>query len=248
MDTAWIQQGPLTFKFRINGNQGSTELTGKPNRTYVFHDTIHQNPNLFGCYYNNLDPSIPTPPWVFNVDIQGLSIYKKFLSGVYGYENVNGIPEGISTYRWLRSNNAQGLNAIAIDSALKITYTVDTLDIGKWLVFEVTPKAVSGDSATGKPVRAISAQISAWDVGLDENAKLITRIFPNPANDYINVAAKKEIDRIELISCMSQAVLVKENIGSASVTLPVRYLPAGIYVLKATTKSGQTGIVRVTIL
>jgi hypothetical protein len=245
LDTAWFHQEPLSFKFRINGNWNTTELVGKPNRTYIFHDTVNQDPNIFSCYYNDLNPNILTPPWVYDVDIQGLLIYKKFLSGIYSYENVNGIPEGISTYRWLRSTNAQGSDATPIDSAWKITYVVDTLDIGKWLVFEVTPKAISGDSAVGQPVRVVSSNsISAWDVGIDEYA-LITRVYPNPATDVITVLAKKEITQVELINYLNQVVLVNENVDSKSCRLNLGPLPRGIYLLKATSKSGDSGVVRV---
>ncbi len=245
IDTTWIQQGPLQFKYRINGNWNTAELAGKPNRTYAFHDTIHQNPNLFSCYYNNYNPAIPMRPWVYNVDIQGLLIYKKFLSGVYGYENVNGIPEGISTYRWLRSSNAQGTDAVPIDSATKITYVVDTLDITKWLVFEVTPMAASGDSAAGLPVRVVSStNISAWDLGFGDH-NLITRVYPNPATEYLFIETKKEIERVEVINLLNQAVLVKDDIGLKSLKIACGSLPRGLYLIKATTKSGQTGMVRV---
>jgi hypothetical protein len=185
-----------------------------------------------------------TPPWAYAVDIQGLLIYKKFLSGIYSYENVNSIPEGVSTYRWLRSTNALGTDATPIDSAWKITYVVDTLDIGRWLVFEVTPIAASGDSAVGKPVRVVTSNsISAWDVGMNEYS-LITRVYPNPTVEYVTVEAKKEIERIEVINFLNQAVLVKEDIGSASCRLQTNSLPGGIYLIKATTKSRETGVVR----
>ena len=246
MDTAWIHQGPLAFRFRINGNWNTAELAGKPDRAYSFHDTIQQNPNIFSCYYNDLDPAVQTPPWVYGVDIQGQLIYKKFLSGIYSYEDVNGIPEGISTYRWLRSSNAQGTDAVPIDSATKITYVVDTLDISKWLVFEITPKAARGDSATGKPVRVVSSNnISAWDVGIDDHASLISRVYPNPTSDYIIVEGRKAFDRIEVINYLNQAVLVKEDVGAKSARLSIGSLPRGLYLVKATTKSGQTGVVRV---
>jgi hypothetical protein len=244
-DTARIHQEPLSFKFRINGNWNTAELAGSPDRTYVFHDTIQQNPNFFACFYNNLDPSIPTPPRAYNLDIQGLLIYKKFLSGIYSYENVNGIPEDSTTYRWLRSSNALGTDAVPIDSATKIAYIVDTLDIGKWIVFEVTPRAASGDSATGKPVRVVSSNsISAWDVGMGDLTDIISRVFPNPASDHVTVVSRKELERIEILNYMNQTVLIKEGIKSTFCTLSTSHLPSGFYLLKATTKSGQMGVAR----
>lgn len=246
IDTSWFHQGPLAFRFRINGAWESAELQGKPDRTYNFHDTVNQNPNIFECHYNDLDPAVPTPPWAYNVDIQGLLIYKKFLSGIYAYENVNGIREGVSAYRWLRSSNAQGTDATPIDSAWKITYVVDTLDIGKWLVFEVTPKAASGDSAVGQPVRAVSSgSISAWDVGMDEHSPLITLVYPNPATDHITVESRSELYRIELINLLNQRVLVREDIGSKSVWLSLGSLPHGLYLVRASTRNGQSGVARV---
>lgn len=246
LDTAWISQGPLQFKFRINGSSESTELQGMANRTYAFHDTVSNNPNIYDCWFNNLNPAIPTPPWAYNVDIQGILVIKKFLSGIYSYANVNGIPEGISTYRWLRSANSLGTDALPIDSATDITYTIDTLDIGKWLVFEVTPKAVSGDSATGIPVRVVtSGSISEWNIGIGENSGLITRVYPNPARDFITVESVKEIERVELINYLNQKVLFQDDIGSKSARLSISNLLPGIYLLKAMTKSGEWGIMRI---
>ena len=245
LDTTWFQYGPLVFKFRINGDMQSAEPR-VPYHSYAFHDTINNNPNVFSTFYNNLDPSIPTPPWVYDLDIQGLLIYKKILTGAYSYENVNGIPEDSTTYQWYQSPDAIGSVLTPIDSAHYITYTIDTLDIGKWLVFEVTPRAAYGDSATGLPVRIISSNsISAWNVGLYENSGLITLAYPNPAVDFITIEARREVERIEVINYLNQSILTREEIGSTTVRLSVGQLPRGIYLLKATTKSGDWGVVRV---
>ena len=167
------------------------------------------------------------------------------LSGIYAYENVNGIAEGESTYKWYRSPDAIGSTLTPIDTAWRINYTVDTLDIGKWLVFEVTPVAAKGDSAIGLPVRVFSkGSISAWDVGMGEYPGLIARVYPNPAADYINLEAKSDMDRVELINYLNQPVLVKEGIETKSIRLSVGQLPRGIYILKATTKSREWGLVR----
>ena len=244
LDTTYFSQGPLTFKFRINGKGGTTELSGKPDRSCVFHDTTNQNPNIYSCFYNNLDPGIPTPPWVYDVTIQGKVIHKNILFGSYIYEDLNSIPEDSTTYRWLRSTDSSGINAVAIDSASKITYTVDTLDIGKWLVFEVQPRAAWGDSAVGKPVRVVSAT-SIGGGGMGELSSLITRIYPNPSSAYITLEAKKELNNIELTSIDGKTVMVARGLHTQAIRMQIGQLPHGVYFLKAFTKSGEYGVIRV---
>jgi hypothetical protein len=244
LDTSYISQPPLSFKFRINGNWSTAELKDKPNRNYAFHDTVNQNPNIFGCWYNDLDPTVPTPPWVYDVAIQGKLIHKQILSGSYSYEDLNGIPEDSTTFRWLRSFDAAGDSVVAIDSAWKITYRVDTLDVGKWLVFEVQPRAAYGDSAVGKPVRVVSAT-TVGGVGIAELTALISRVYPNPAADQITVEAKREIDLIELFSQSGRRVMTAGGLHTQAVRLQISQLPAGVYLLKATTKSHEWGVVQV---
>ncbi|MEI6682507.1 MAG: T9SS type A sorting domain-containing protein [Bacteroidota bacterium] len=244
LDTTYIHQAPITFKFRINGSWSSAELTGKPNRTYTLHDTTGVHPNIFSCYYNNLDPTIPTRPWAYNLGIQGTLIHKQILSGIYTYEDVNGIPEDSTTYRWLRSTDAAGINAVAIDSARKITYTVDTLDMGKYLVFEVTPRAAKGDSAVGIPVRFVSGAV-VYGVGIDEHQALITRVYPNPVTDLLTVETSSDVTTVELINLAGQRVMTARGFLTRLIRLSPGHLPKGIYLLKATAKSGDFGVIQV---
>jgi len=242
IDTTWFHSGPLAFKFRISGSWESAELDGKPDRSYAFHDTLQGNPNSYSCYYNDLDPDVPTPPWVYDVAIQGTLIHKQMLSGMYQYENVNGIPEGISVYQWYRCDNAQGLNPVAIDTSWRITYTVDTLDIGKWLIFEITPKAAYGDSAVGAPVKTI-AVTPVGGVGIDEN-DLIMRLFPNPAISYLSIETRKNVERLEILSMTGSVVTVFDHPGSRMVRVPVESLAPGIYFLRVFGTGGGTGVGR----
>lgn len=246
LDTTWFHQQPLEFKFRINGKNGLKELIGNPARTYQFHDTTGNNPNVYSCYFNNLNPGIPTPPWAYNVGINGLLVHKKILNGIYSYENVNGIPEGQSRFKWYRSNNALGLNAVAIDSAWKLNYIADTVDIGYWLVFEVTPQSVSGDSATGKPVRVVSlSSISAWDVGMVEISRLDFTVYPNPVEDILHIKSPDGIENIEIYGLTGERVFHYKSTGNRDqITLFLNDLPRGLYLVKADNKDGKTGIIK----
>ncbi|MEI7664001.1 MAG: T9SS type A sorting domain-containing protein [Bacteroidota bacterium] len=242
LDTAYIHQGPLTFKFRIRGGRNTQELVGKADRNYPFHDTTGQGPNLFSCYFNNMNPSTPTPPWAYDLSIQGTLVNQYIVNGVYTYENLNGIREDSSTYRWLRSPDSLGTNAVAIDTSL--TYKIDTVDVGKWLVFEVTPRAASGDSATGKAVRVVSVT-RIGGVGMTEQSILITKVYPNPVNDYLTIEATKEIEQLELFSLSGQSVVLAEGLHARGIRIPVSHLPRGVYLLKATAKSHEWGVVQV---
>jgi hypothetical protein len=244
LDTTMFHPGPLEFKFRINGDWNTAELSGKPDRTYVFHDTTGIGPNIFSCWYDDKDPAIPAPPWAYNVAIQGALINHQVISGSYGYANVNGIPEGISVYRWYQSNDSLGTAPVLIDSAGHIGYEIDTTDIGKWLIFEVTPIAASGDSATGKPVRVITSS-KVGGVGLDELNSIIVKVFPNPTDGLLTMEARQEVTRIEILNFLGQVILQETCRNSFRNTLSVSQLPSGIYLLKAYGMHHETGQVKI---
>jgi len=234
---------PLEFKFRINGDSLNAELQGKPQRTYIFHDTTGIHPNLFNGWYDDKDPGVLTPPWVTDVSIQGTYINHQVLWGMYTYQNVNGIPEDSTTFKWYRSNDSLMIDMAPIDSALKIAYTVDTLDIGKWLVFEVTPRAAYGDSAVGKPVRVVTPS-KIGGVGIEEMERIPVRVYPNPASDLITIESTRELTRLEVLNLMGQVTAAQLLPRSQKTTLNVTMLTPGIYLLKVYGVDSGFGMVK----
>ncbi|MCW8830305.1 MAG: hypothetical protein OQK32_02175, partial [Gammaproteobacteria bacterium] len=59
------------------------------------------------------------------------------LTGNYTYDDVDGNPEGVSTFRWLR-------DGVAISGATSSTYAITATDEGTIISFEVTPVAQNG--------------------------------------------------------------------------------------------------------
>lgn len=243
LDTNWFHSGPLEFKFRITGDSIRTELAGKPFRTFSFQDTLTGHKNSYSCYFNDLDPAVPTRPWVYNVAIQGILIHKEVLSGIYTFEDVNGAREDTTQYQWYRSTDAQGNSRIPIDTARSITYTIDTLDIGHWLVFEVTPIAAKTDSAFGLPVRVVSAT-PVGGVGIDEMNGFISRVYPNPSSDLITVETRKKIRRLEILSLSGRSMLVADDIDTQAIRLSIGRLAPGAYLIHAITPDGESGTAR----
>jgi len=244
LDTAYIHGAPLEFKFRINGSWATAELSGKPNRSYVFHDTVGQNPNIFTAWYDDKDPAIPTPPWAYNVAIQGILINHQFLSGIYSYEDVNGRPEDSTTFQWYRCDDQQMSNLKPIDSANRITYTIDTLDIGKYLVFEITPRAMGGDSSVGQPVRVVSVS-KVGSVGIGEIENIITRVYPCPTSGLVTVESLKDFSDVEIINYFGQKVFEENSSGQKVFSFDMSDLPPGFYILKVFTRYKEVGTAKV---
>jgi len=244
IDTSYVHTGPLEFKFRINGDSNTTELFGKPNRTYAFHDTINQNPNIFNAWYDDKDPSIPTRPWAYNVLIQGSLINHEFLSGIYSYEDVSGRPEDGTTFQWYRCDDPEMTNLTPIDTAKYITYTIDTLDIGRYLVFEVTPRALGGDSAVGHPVRVVSSS-KVLGVGIGEIKNIIASVYPNPVSGMVTVETLKDISMIEIFNYFGQQILEINLTGRKIFSLDLSILSHGFYILKVHSRDREVGMVKI---
>ncbi len=239
IDTLLARYAPLEFRFRMSGDPQRTELQGLLARGYNLPDTG----GIYSAWFNNHNPAIPTPPWVYNVGIQGLFVNKQIITGHYSYENCNFIPEGTSLYQWYRSNDSLMVDMTPIDTATRITYTIDTLDVGRWLVFEVTPVAASGDSATGKPSRVITGcRIGA--VGMAENQAVIAKIYPNPCTGYLVVESRFHLAEISMISTTGQVMGSFYPAGDKRFTISNLTIPPGMYLIRATTTGGHTGFSR----
>lgn len=99
---------------------------------------------------------LPQPPVATNVKVMQL-IDKEFipvtgtiksyikLYGIYEYDDANNDPEDISIYRWYRSDSDDPNGEYSIINKSNgephdlDTYTPNDYDVGKYIVFEVTP-------------------------------------------------------------------------------------------------------------
>ncbi len=228
-DTAMIQGDPLTFKFRINGDTAREELAGMPPRSYTLHAPSATDPNRYYCWFDDINPNIPTPPWVTDLFIQGTLISGSTVTGSYLYHNLNGIPEGQSLYKWYKTDTIGGILS-PIDSAWQVNYTIDsTLDVGQYLVFEVTPVAAYGDSTTGVPTLVYS-DWAVGGLGIGEKAKLNVKFYPNPVKDQMVVeSGEREITIV--ITDLNRRVVSNLSMSRGYKVVPVDQLSPGNYLL-----------------
>lgn len=104
---------------------------------------------------------INNPPIATAVRIRGNPVYCGILTGLYDYSDSESDTEGTSSFRWLRAE--EGGAPEPIPNATSNTYTVTTSDKGKYIYFEVTPKAVSGNTS-GTAVMSNSTSLIQGDL------------------------------------------------------------------------------------
>ena len=93
--------------------------------------------------------ALAVPPTASSVSISGTPEVSFTLSGSYVYSDLDGDAEGTSTFRWLR-------NGAPIAGATGQNYTLVGADVGAFIVFEVTPVALTGlpGEFVGNPVQS----------------------------------------------------------------------------------------------
>ncbi|MCU6790497.1 S-layer homology domain-containing protein [Paenibacillus sp. WQ 127069] len=76
--------------------------------------------------------------------ISGAAKLGQTLTGSYTYSDADGDLEGVSLFKWYRSDDAAGTNKSAITGVTAKTYVLQESDFGKFISFEVTPIAQTG--------------------------------------------------------------------------------------------------------
>lgn len=112
----------------------------------------------------------PLPPSAEDLAIAGRIDVAAVLTGSYTFVDLNGDEEAESILKWYRADNADGDNGVMVAEDTSI-YTVDALDEGKVIIFEVTP---------------ISVPTAAYDTGAVAMVATDT-IQPEPA-DFAPIA------------------------------------------------------------
>ena len=194
-------------------------------------DTASGVVNNITVWYDDKNPNIPTPPWAYDLSITGSLLEGQQVTGVYTYENVNGIPEGTSTYKWFRADDNQGTNLTEIAGATLINYTLANTEVGKYVAFEVTPIAASGDSAVGKPVIVYSTG-TIGGLGIKDIGSTMVSFYPNPAGNQITFENISQVNKLEIISVVGQQMIVLNGLNTEKLQVNICTLKPGVYFVK----------------
>ena len=99
-------------------------------------------------------PVLGTAPSAEKVFISGLMFDAQEITGNYSYIDMDKDPEGDSLYRWFISENKEGPFEIITGESF-LSYNIKTEDVGKYIQFEITPMALTGNPAMGEPVSSL---------------------------------------------------------------------------------------------
>ena len=161
-------------------------------------------------------------PVAGSVTFSGTMIPGSTLTGSYIYSDAEGDPEGTSTFRWYRADNASGTNEVAITGATARTYTLVPVDAGKYVSFQVTPAASAG-TTPGVAVRSSRQLVIKLPAGWAVN--------PVDFNYSGTVTASVSIDGIQQQSGFLAAFVNGECRGIAPASF---YLPSNHYIFSLT--------------
>jgi len=73
----------------------------------------------------------------------------------------------------------------------------------------------------------------------DENLPAMFRIFPNPANEILQIQSESIMKRIEILNILGNSVLDNSSLGEYETTLNVSQLKSGLYIVRIYLDSGE---------
>lgn len=110
---------------------------------------------------------VNTGPTAALASVNGSLRIGSTLTGTYEYRDADQDAQGTSTYQWYRTEYANGISQTAIANATTTSYTLTSEDVGKYIVFSVTPVALTGvidgprsSSGLAGPVAALGGRSS----------------------------------------------------------------------------------------
>lgn len=147
-------------KINIRNSGGNVLQTIKETVSEADLIKLYNNKNVISDFDKYIRP-IVSNVWYWGITIVGRELY-----GKYTYSSPNGRAEKKSIYRWLRSNEEDGVYRI-IPGATGSTYISTKADENKYIKFEVMPRSTDN---VGYPIRS-----NAW------------RIYPETAPETYDV-------------------------------------------------------------
>jgi hypothetical protein len=153
----------------------------------------------------------------------------KSYTAIYGLEKFN---VGVST-TGMAPEDFTMLNSSVIEAP--VAWTTETFDLSAYDNMEVyvAIQCVSQDAF----VFMIDDLMVSSTVGIEENEMSNINIYPNPANNVVNISSDVDMKTVRIVNYTGQVVYT-ENAYSNSLSINTSNLAKGVYVLQLETASG----------
>jgi hypothetical protein len=147
--------------------------------------------------------------------------------------------------RWDKTETLNGYGQIGVLTLTLKSTATGTLDLSlagssKMLttrMYSGGPSS-SGPTEIFRPMNLVGGTVSI-STGIDENALNNTvSVYPNPANDLINVTVSREISSMTLYNSIGQMVWTSATAFANSTVIDVNKLAEGIYTLSCKSSEG----------
>lgn len=196
--------------------------------------------NVRGCISISGTPTIPAYPAVVNVVLQCYTTIP--FVGLYTFTDtatfsitVTQIDNTVSTnltsitanetgaaYQWLDCN----LSFAPITLQTSGTYT--PTGSGSYAV-EITKNGCVDTSSC-----------VSFSLGVSSYQDIQATIYPNPANNYINIQTNNNIEEINVLDISGQLLYVNNNYSGLNAAINIESMRSGVYILVIKTKKGNT--------
>jgi hypothetical protein len=137
--------------------------------------------------------------------------------------------------------NFRKLNAAAITAtAYTDTVRLDTIQTGfyKYFVTALFNNSLTGTWLCESPGSDTIGVHFPLPGGVEEISGGSILVYPNPANDFVNVKSDFNISRIEVLNFLGQKVYFENYVNPKFIQINTTSLQAGVYFIKVTTLKG----------
>lgn len=241
----------LFFRGSTNGNAGNsvvyvTDGTSTGTMALDLADVEFETPSFFTLYNDQLyfeaDLGFIEGTNMFRIDAAGNAgpaLDKSLVGSGYRFDGIGLTEHNGRLYYVAVSDN--GGELWTSDGTEASTFEVMDLVPGaeSSLIFELTSAGenlffFADTPETGRELFVFTSNIisNTEDIDINQNEALL--IFPNPAQDYIEVSnADHNIEQINITDTAGKAYDLKFVLNQSSIGIDIRSLPSGVYLLNS---------------
>lgn len=181
------------------------------------------------------------------ITLSGTAKLGNTITATYNYSDLDNDQQGNSILQWYRANDASGKNKSLIKGANSLTYQISKADQGKYIIFRVTPVAITGTTAgiavsssvkVAPNVKPVIVKIT-WNGKVKVGEKILANYVYQDADNDLQGTSIIKWYRADSANGKNKQLIAGAN--GLSLTLAQSY--EGKFIICAITPVAKTGII-----